>query len=265
MLLNKLNWEVAKVPLQDMGVNTGFYATKRLDNNTYLSTIGKNYPVLQNSYLLEMCQQICASTGYELYLEEPISGGKQVLISLKCAEVKVGDDKLISQISVANSFTGTTSVGFSTLDLNIRCANQFSRVLNNSAFRFNHDSFVFEKLNEMIKSIKLLNEVQEKHYFDLNRFVSTPFSKDLAIKAISKVLDIQFENNTFTEDTSTKKKNIYERFINSYEEEEKDLGNSLWSLTNAATNYVTHVIKQPYHGTGLKINNDIYNLALQYA
>lgn len=266
MKLNELNWTVSKVQLQYEGINTGFYATKRDDNNKFLSTIGKNYPILQNHKLLDVCQELCNQTDYKLFMERALEGGKKVLLSLLCGQVKVGDDTINSQISVANSHTGTTSVAFSILDDTIRCDNRFSKIMNVAQFRFNHDSFVFEKLEEMVTKIALLNDYQVKHYDNLRSFVSTPLIKDLALKMLGNVLDIQVNENDvmlFDEDLSTRKKNQFLKMVDCYETESQDLGETLYTCYNTITNYTTHIIEQPYSGVGLKISNDIYNNCLQ--
>lgn len=266
MQLKELDFLVIKEQMDSNGVKTPFYCTKRTDNDEFLGVVGKNYPIIQNEQLLDICQKLCNQTGYEIYLEKSIDKGKKVLLSMLCGKVKVGDDIIASQISVANSHTGTTSISFSILDDTIRCSNRFFKVLSDNRLKFNHDSFMFEKIENMIKSISILNDYQKTHYNNLQRFVSTPLSKDLALKMLASELNLQYDVFTMglkdLEDISTRKKNQFEKLVDCYEIEQSDLNETVYTGYNAITRYSTHILNQPFNGIGLKMSNNIFNNCL---
>ena len=267
--LKQIDFIVGKVGLNDSETNvaTPFYATKRLDNGKHLGVVAKNYPIFQPSEMLEVVNRLCSEMDYEIFADYSINDGKQVMLSVKTGNIKIGDDNIVKQINIANSFNRSTGVNFNFGNLTVRCANQFSKIVKGSQFSFDHSSRMFENIEEMIKSIKKLNELEIEHYDCLSKFVSTPLSKDLAMKLAGEILDVKFDYTNdvilFDEDLSTRKKNIFARFENSYEEEVADLGNTVYGFMNAGTNYVTHVLKQPHSGNGLRISNLIYDKGLK--
>jgi hypothetical protein len=265
--LENLNFKVGKVIDAETNVATPFYATKRLDNGKALGIVAKGYKIFQPSEMLETVQKLCDNTGFELYGDFAINDGKKVLLSVKTGDVKIGDDNIIKQINITNSYDRSSGINFNLGSLTIRCSNQFSKIVKGSQFNFNHNSKMFENIENMIQSIRLLNNEETEYYGCLSKFVSTPLSKDLASRIIAQTLDIQFDNSNdvllFDEDLSTRKSNIFDRFMNDYETEQADLGQTVYTLFNSATAYSTKTIKSPFSGVGLKISNDIFNKCLQ--
>lgn len=269
MKLDSLNWNVEKVQLFDGVTPTPFYATKRMDTGLHLGIVAKNYALLQNSEVLEVCNRICGQMGYELHSGHAINGGKRTLLSVKTGNVKVADDNIISQISITNSFDRSSGIALSFIDTISRCSNEFSRIIKNKAFSFEHNSLMKMRIEDIVSKIELLNKYKEEHYNNLERFVNTSITKDLSLKAISEVLDMEFEseNNgnllSFNEDISTRKKNQFLQFVDCWEIEQKDLDDTLYCLVNSATRYSTHVLNQVYFGKGQEISNKIYDKCLQ--
>jgi len=267
--LKEIDFKVVKVGLNDSETNvaTPFYATKRLDTQKHLGVTASGYHVLQPSEMLGIVDKICKEMDYEIIDDFAINGGKRVLLTVKTGEIKIGDDNIVKQINIANSYDRTSGVHINYGSLTLRCRNTFSKIVKGSQFNFEHNSKMFENIENMVNSILLLNKIETEYYGCLSKFVSTPLSKDLAMKLAGEILDIKFDYTNdvilFDEDLSTRKKNIFSRFENSYEEEVADLGNTVYGFMNAGTNYVSHVLKQPYSGNGLKISNDIYNKCLQ--
>lgn len=267
--LKEIGFQVGKVNLKDSetNVSTPFWATKRLDTGKHLGVTAKGYNVLQPSEMLDIVSRICQQMDYEIIDDFAINDGKRVLLTVKTGDIKIGDDNIVKQINIANSYDRTSGVHINYGSLTLRCRNTFSKVVKGSQFNFEHNSKMFENIENMINSIILLNKIETDYYGCLSKFVSTSLSKDLAMKIAGEVLDIKFDYTNdvilFDEDLSTRKKNIFARFENSYEEEVADLGHTVYGFMNAGTNYVTHVLKQPHSGNGLKISNDIYNKCLQ--
>lgn len=264
MVNTSLDWRVEKVQLYDgKGGETPFYSTRREDNGKYLGIVGKDYKIVQNSYIQELCEKICGLQGYEVLHSLSINGGKKTLISLKTGKVRIGDDDIISQITFLNSFDKSSGVGLSFGDLTIRCANQFYKIMKGSNYSFLHNQMIETNLNKVVEMIKSLNIIQKEHYNNLDRFVSTPLSKDLAVKKINKLLDteITVNNDEFDfKEISTRRKNQFLSIMDCYEEESVHLNETAYTLFNAITRYTTHVINNTSVGIGLQLNNAAYNM-----
>jgi Domain of unknown function (DUF932) len=259
MELNSLNWAVEKVKLTDNGISTPYYALKRSDNGNYLSQVSNSYKVVQNQDLLKICQDICNNTGYELFNEMSLNDGKRVMISVKTGDFKVGDDLIHSMVNVINSHDKTACLSFYLGNITLRCSNQFSKILNQSQFKFTHDGNLDNKLNQMLQSLSLFNKIEKEHYDILHKFQSTNITKDLAMKQLGLVLDIL---DLESEEISTRKKNQLDLLEHCYNLEQADLDDTLYTLVNACTRYCTHEINQVHWGTGLAINNNIFNNCL---
>lgn len=263
MVNTSLDWKVEKVQLYDKRGETPFYAIKREDNGKHLGIVGKKYKIVQNSYIQELCEKICGLNGYEVLHSLAIQGGKKTLISLKTGKVRIGDDDIISQITFLNSFDRSSGVSLSFGDLTIRCANEFYKIVKNSDYSFSHSQMVEFNLNSIIQNIAKLNIKQKEHYNNLERFVSTPLSKDLAVKKINKLLDIQVSKSEdefdFTK-VSTRRKNQFLSIMDCYEKESVHLHETVYTLFNTITRYTTHVIDNSAIGIGLHLNNTAYNM-----
>ena len=190
--------------------------------------------------------------------------GKKTVLSIKTGNVKVADDTIVSQVSVTNSFDRSCGVHFSFCDLNIRCKNQFSKIIKNSSYSFDHSSNLLENIEVVMSRIENLNLLQTAHYKTLMNFATFNMNKDTAIKKIAKVLEISIDDDfkPFPE-ISTRKVNQFNSFINCYEKEEVDLGNTVYTFYNATTHYVTHELNQVFTGKGLNLSNKVYDFCNQ--
>jgi hypothetical protein len=219
---------------------------------------------------LDFAKRIALERNYELFLEESLNGGKQVLLSLKVEDFKVGDDTITDQISLINSFDKSTGLCLSFVNKTARCKNIFSRVLKNKFFSINHDSLMADKMEEVIQKLEMLNNIRENHKINLEEFVSTKLSKDLALTYLSRSLDMNIDIESddlnfsleYNEAVSTRKKNQFDRMVQCYEQEAVDLGNTVYTLYNTASRYCTHVLNKPYTGRGVKLSNNIYQSCL---
>lgn len=261
MKLEKLDFKVKKVKLIDEdGLTSSFYATRRTDTGLFLGVVGKNYGLIQNDELLEFCERICNQTGYEVFLEDVLSKGKKTVLSIKTGDVKVADDTIISQISVTNSFDRSCGVHFSFCDLTLRCANQFSKIVKNSNYSFEHNANLLQNIEVVVSRIESLNVLQANHYKALVGFTKVKMSKDSAIKKIAAFLEVSIDDKFKPyPEVSTRKANQFDNFVRCYEKEEVDLGNTVYTFYNASTRYVTHNLKQVFTGKGLKISNRVYD------
>lgn len=235
------------------GTASPFFATVRSDNNEILGCVHKDYKIFQPSEMYTAVDELCKLTNYELFKEIEINKGKQLILSVKTGDIKIGDDKLIKQITICNSYDKSSALAFNFGNLNISCQNQFYKIINSSDSRFRHKGELKLNVDSMLSEVKKINFIEQRFYETLNSFTTKKIRKDLAIKAMKSVLDF-----SELEEVSSRKKNQLERFLVSWDIETKRVGETAWGLFNTATYYSTHVLNQTTNGVGQKISNKMF-------
>lgn len=260
---NGLDFTVNKVQNSANGILVPSYSN--MVGDKCVGTVTNIYNVFQPNEMVELMQELSENFNYELEFAKVLKDGRQIMVMMKCSDKFIANDTIKNYIVGINSYDGTTNVQFTYLDKIVRCSNQFLKIQRNSDFSVRHNGKMNDNIQELRYKIGALNIQKETHYNNLEKFVHTKLSKDLAIKQISSILDFEFEidGNTWEYgDISTRKKNQFDRFVNAYEIEERDLGQTVYTLMNSGSRYSTHVLEQPYSNQGLKISNQIYDNCL---
>jgi len=268
----KLNWDVNKIPLftneEGGSLPTNSFGIFRSDNNSWLSTQGKNYVPLQNFDLVSSV--ITASANIKEFDLDAVhagqlSQGRKIYVQLPMEDEVIGNSKVNRWITALNSHDGSSCVAFGSQQTVVICQNTFYMAYKNLT-HVRHNMNAKDKL--MAMATDLNNSLMEDQLLteEFKRWVDMPVTSRQIEMVKNGIVAL---NEDKEEKLSMRKQNQLIKIDRAIQQEFSLEGENLWGLFNGVTRYTNHTmspnktqvdIKESLMvGQGARINKNAYN------
>ena len=238
-----LNWKVLPVEIQTVSgiIIPNKKALVREDTEQVLGVHSNSYDPYQNEELLDLLFKITQQTGLEFHSGGMFDGGEKVFFQLKSNDHKIGDDTIKGYVTGLNSFDGTTSLAFGNYDFTISCRNSFWRGYNLLDQKLKHNQNMRPRIDEILRKIDLVLEEEKVIFNTIDKFNDVRMTQEVKDLVFNYLFDLEGQEKT--EDLSTRKLNLIEKFNYDLMGEISTKGDNLWGLFSAVTRYTTHSMK----------------------
>lgn len=261
-----LNWTVHKKPLFGPGgektESNGLFTS----TGEWISTHGNQYRALQNHEMVDLF--LSASEG----ISKTIRGGslkkkKLVYLQAKLEDAYVGKSDIKRNLTMMNSFDGSTSIGFGSSSTVVVCSNTFYRAFRDMK-KFKHTANAKRNIEIAIRKFRRALKLEIKMIQNFDRMTEYQPKEALLKSVIGRVLNLDLDQDT--KDVSTRKKNQLRALSKSIDTEYQLEGHTLWGLFNGITRYTNHEVntknRKEYlmSGGGRKANNAAYSEIMEW-
>ena len=252
--------------------------TYRSDTNQCLGVVGADYQVMQPSDVRSLVEQVTGSDKVDTHWD-----GRTMITQAPFTKMLLpGEDEVISNFTVVNSFNGGTSLSGMGCSFRMFCSNQLSlafKQAGNSLYRIRHNGDWDAKVVAFNKAAVNVRQQQVVFAEEVRALVSREMSKetlnDLWSSLSPYVLDITGEEEDRDKDL-TKLNAFHQSIRHTFEEEEaKGAPATMWLAANAVTKFVQHSVAKKGRktddnrrfvnntiGRGARTTNEVMRVAL---
>ena len=218
-----------------------YVALKRSDTLETLSLFRDTYTETKNCSFEDYARQLADASGYELEGFSEFRGGTKVLAYLKATDDLVHQYlglKSENYLVFGNSHDGTTPLFVGSVNILLRCYNQWGRVMQGLKVRHtkNHNY----KVDMFIDLVKGFRAEKEQEAIIFQKLSEIKIDRGLLDSLANRLLNIDErkikEGDILSSVTARNKIALMESFT----KETSDLGMNLWGAFNGITHYTTH-------------------------
>jgi hypothetical protein len=244
---SKLNWSVRTEELQTASgiIIPENIAIIRNDTNKVLSVRGKDYQPYQNEQMAELIYKVSDKTGLKLHRGGFFNDGAKTFIQLKSGDLTLGNDKIEGQISILNSYDGSTSLCWGNSTLTISCLNTFFGAMKQLDNKIRHTKNMAIRIEDVCRKVEMALNDEKELFNNIMKLSETPLDKaikDQIIRTFFKIpKDVDLTDN---EQISTRTQNQISRFYIDMDGELKEKGQTLWGGLSSLTKFTTHSISK---------------------
>jgi len=218
-----------------------YVALKRSDTLETLSLFRDTYTETKNRSFEDYARQLADASGCELEGFSEFRGGTKVLAYLKATDDLVHQYlglKSENYLVFGNSHDGTTPLFVGSVNILLRCYNQWGRVMQGLKVRHtkNHNY----KVDMFIDLVKGFRAEKEQEAIIFQKLSEIKIDRGLLDSLANRLLNIDErkikEGDILSSVTARNKIALMESFT----KETSDLGMNLWGVFNGITHYTTH-------------------------
>jgi hypothetical protein len=272
-----LGWEVERHTPFTI-TNSGLYvpeekyvALKRSDTLETLSLFRDTYTETKNRTFEEHARQLADASGYELEGFAEFRGGTKVLAYLKATDDLVAQYlglKSENYLVFGNSHDGTTPLFVGSVNILLRCYNQWGRVMQGLKIRHtkNHNY----KVDMFIDLVRGFRTEKEQEAIIFQKMSEIKIDRGILDALANRLLNIDETKVAEGDILSVRKGNTKVAFMDSLNKETADLGMNLWGAFNGITHYTTHTKSSTdtygnLLGGNMKFNSDGLSFLMEVA
>ncbi len=218
-----------------------YVALKRSDTLETLSLFRNSYTETKNRTFEEHARQLADASGYELEGFAEFRGGTKVLAYLKATDDLVHQYlglKSENYLVFGNSHDGTTPLFVGSVNILLRCYNQWGRVMQGLKVRHtkNHNY----KVDMFIDLVRGFRAEKEQEAIIFQKMSEIKIDRSILDALANRLLNIDEkkikEGDILSSVTARNKISL----MDSLNKETSDLGMNLWGVFNGITHYTTH-------------------------
>lgn len=166
--------EIASIPVP------GYYATMRIDNNTVLGVVGKDYQIVQNRDAFTFFDSIVGGEGVMYETAGALGRGERIFITAKLpGYIEIGNNDLIEKyLFLTTSHDGSGSIMAAFTPVRIVCANTLNAAMKNmtNVVKIRHTSNASERLRTAHKVMGIVNRFSDEIGETFNRWAKKPIT-----------------------------------------------------------------------------------------
>lgn len=250
------DYPVNEIPCTFTGLDGQIYATDkkaifRSDTNTLLSTVGKDYQVLDNSLLSDFVEQSVLAPFPQINIESvgTMEGGRTYFYSLLIDNFNIKGDESENETRLAFFFDyGKFAVKSFITTHRIECANTARVAIaqgkaNDTLSRIKHTKNAQERFEAKAIELTEIIEQTQKH----NRTLETLATQEINTKFLNNTLEFLFPSKNelgenFEGAKYTKSINKQNKIIELFETKDdlQHLADTRYKLFQAITDYTSH-------------------------
>ena len=241
------NWEVERHTPYTQTQNGVFVqenkyvALKRRDTLETLSLFRDSYTETKNRTFEDYARQLADASGYELEGFAEFRGGTKVLAYLKATDDLVHQYlglKSENYLVFGNSHDGTTPLFVGSVNILLRCFNQWGRVMQGLKVRHtkNHN----HKVDMFIDLVRGFRAEKEAEAIMFQKMAEIKIDRSILDALANRLLNIDETKIAEGDILSVRKGNTKVALMDSLNRETADLGMNLWGAFNGVTHYTTH-------------------------
>jgi len=248
-----------------------YVALKRSDTLETLSLFRNSYTETKNRTFEEHARQLADASGYELEGFAEFRGGTKVLAYLKATDDLVHQYlglKSENYLVFGNSHDGTTPLFVGSVNILLRCYNQWGRVMQGLKVRHtkNHNY----KVDMFIDLVRGFRAEKEQEAIIFQKMSEIKIDRSILDALANRLLNIDEkkikEGDILSSVTARNKISL----MDSLNKETSDLGMNLWGVFNGITHYTTHSKTSPdtygnLLGGNMKFNQQGLDLCMEVA
>lgn len=226
-------------------ISSNHVMTYRADTNECLGVVGSDYQVMQPRDVRSLVEEVTGSDRVDTTWD-----GRTMITQAPFTKMLLpGDDEVISNFTVVNSFNGGTSLSGMGCSFRLFCSNQLSlafKQAGSSLYRIRHNGDWDAKVLEFNKAAVNVRQKQvdfaETVRVLVKREVSQDTLNELWSAVIPTVLDISGKEDDRDKDLI--KLNAYRTSVQNTFDEENSNGApaTMWLAANAVTKFVQHSV-----------------------
>lgn len=207
-----------------------------------LGVVSPDYQIMQPMEAYDLVAETTGSDNIETRWD-----GKRMIIQAPIAQALLpGDDQIVTNFTVVNSFDGSASIYGLGINFRLFCLNQlrvaFNNAKNNNAIqKIRHNGDFEYKLSEFKKACQAIAYGHKDFMTQVTALVKTDVTQ-AKIEELWKQVSPHVVNFTKDEDTNRTKLTAFVQYATHTYEAERERGapDSLWLAANAVTKYVQH-------------------------
>jgi phage/plasmid-like protein (TIGR03299 family) len=169
-----------------------YYATIRMDSESVLGVVGKDYEVVQNTDAFAFFDAIVGGDGIQYETAGALGKGERIFITAKLpGYIKVGNDDLIEQyLFLTTSHDGFGSITAAFTPVRIVCNNTLNAALRNcsNALKIRHTTNAKERLMQAHQLMGISNRFSQELEGIFNQWAKTRISDPQVKKLIQMAL-----------------------------------------------------------------------------
>ncbi|NIJ52618.1 DUF932 domain-containing protein [Dyadobacter arcticus] len=173
----------------------GYFATVRMENNSILGVVGKDYQIVQNRDAFTFFDTIVSGDGIMYETAGALGKGEKIFITAKLpGYIQVGSDDLIEKyLFLTTSHDGSGSITAAFTPVRIVCANTLNAALKNmtNVLKIRHTSNASERLRTAHKVMGIASRFSEEIGATFNEWARTP----IADPQMKKLIEIAMAPN----------------------------------------------------------------------
>jgi len=218
-----------------------YVALKRSDTLETLSLFRNTYTETKNRSFEDYARQLADASGYELEGFAEFRGGTKVLAYLKATDDLVHQYlglKSENYLVFGNSHDGTTPLFVGSVNILLRCFNQWGRVMQGLKVRHtkNHNY----KVDMFIDLVKGFRAEKEAEAIMFQKMAEVKIDRSILDALANRLLKIDETKISEGDILSVRMGNTKAALMDSLNKETADLGMNLWGAFNGVTHYTTH-------------------------
>jgi hypothetical protein len=248
-----------------------YVALKRSDTMETLSLFRDSYTETKNRSFEDYARQLADASGYELEGFAEFRGGTKVLAYLKATDDLVHQYlglKSENYLVFGNSHDGTTPLFVGSVNILLRCYNQWGRVMQGLKVRHtkNHNY----KVDMFIDLVKGFRAEKEQEAIIFQKMSEIKIDRSILDALANRLLKIDETKIAEGDILSARMGNTKVALMDSLNKETADLGMNLWGAFNGVTHYTTHTKKSTdtygnLLGGNMKFNSDALSFLTEVA
>jgi hypothetical protein len=248
-----------------------YVALKRSDTMETLSLFRDTYTETKNRTFEEHARQLADASGYELEGFAEFRGGTKVLAYLKATDDLVHQYlglKSENYLVFGNSHDGTTPLFVGSVNILLRCYNQWGRVMQGLKVRHtkNHNY----KVDMFIDLVRGFRTEKEQEAIVFQKMSEIKIDRGILDALANRLLKIDETKIKEGDVLSSRMGNTKNALMDSLNKETADLGMTLWGAFNGVTHYTTHIKSSTdtygnLLGGNMKFNTDAFSFLMEVA
>ena len=248
-----------------------YVALKRSDTLETLSLFRDSYTETKNRTFEEHARQLADASGYELEGFAEFRGGTKVLAYLKATDDLVHQYlglKSENYLVFGNSHDGTTPLFVGSVNILLRCYNQWGRVMQGLKVRHtkNHNY----KVDMFIDLVRGFRAEKEQEAIIFQKMSEIKIDRSILDALANRLLNIDETKIAEGDILSVRMGNTKAALMDSLNKETADLGMNLWGAFNGVTHYTTHTKSSTdtygnLLGGNMKFNTDALSFLTEVA
>lgn len=217
--------------------------TYRADTNECLGVVGSDYQVMQPRDVRSLVEEVTGSEKVDTHWD-----GRTMITQAPFTKMLLpGDDEVISNFTIVNSFNGGTSLSGMGCSFRMFCSNQLSlafKQAGSSLYRIRHNGDWDNKVLEFNKAAVNVRQHQVTFAEQVRSLVSKEVSKDTLNELWSAVLPtvVNISGKEDDRDKDLVKISAYKASVQHTFDEENSKGApaTMWLAANAVTKFIQH-------------------------
>jgi hypothetical protein len=206
--------------------------------------------------------------GYEDWDKGNNMGGRKHMITAQLRltnDVQIAGSRMDGFMTIGAGMDGSKSFFIAHSQEFLRCANQFSQLINDFTSRLTKNNMI--RVEDIVNNISLYSDYEKTLYNNLQKMHTVKVSEKLIQECVARIVKLSKEERLDSNLISTQKLNKIDDIMASMRTEMADMGNNVLGIFNGATHYSTNIMNskgEDYFGNLLGAKGEVNKIAYEF-